>query len=434
MPNADANRSISLRKLVAFAPAPVAAALAEQAETQLTVADVEALAARFQDTEEFDSKAYLKGVLENLGAPAAPVAKAPPDPITAEAEAAAEKARQLREAAAAIEAATGMAAVHAELYASAGFTVEQSTRGWKAGLPGGQALMFTRLGVSVDDTIALGAAKVDARAAYSLVEKKVPPAQIPAFIEKGLVSENQINRYLEPGFTYSEIVELLELGISPDKVPARLSLAQVKQVLAEEQSLGSVDALTRDGTFTFEQALQVAANAAASRDVRGVTTLFAGGKLTLPELLSLYGDEVFKPLLRYAGTMVGAGFSVAQLRDLATSNVSLGNTLGQALSSGYSNEELIEMWKEGLGISSLPSASNLEDLHALGFTVAQLREVPGSGIVTHTLKQFARHGMTADDVLTVARAGYGSAYDFEKAYLDLGMTPREAVDLIRSGG
>src|SRR5438552_420555 len=108
------NATISFKKLTSFAPPQVVEALAElpPSKKTFTVAEVQALAARFADSEDFDSKTYLDEVLGSLGggaaAPAAPV-QAPKDPITAQADAAAE----LSKTAKAIEKATGMPDTHA---------------------------------------------------------------------------------------------------------------------------------------------------------------------------------------------------------------------------------------------------------------------------------------------------------------------------------
>jgi hypothetical protein len=422
-----ATSSITFKRLAAFAPAPLAAALQAEKKATFTAADVQALAARFQDTQDFESSTYLREVLANLQVDSA--APAPADPITREAQLAAELAEKIAKAAKPIAGATGMPANHAVLYAEAGFSVEQSERGWKAGLPGGQALMFVKLGLSVDDAISLGAAKVDARKAYDLIAAGVPADVIPKAIAAGL-EPYDLKSYTDAGFSFAQGVELKGLGVSPSHAPRFLTLDQVKVALTKGVDLSDLRPLIQGG-FSFDQSLELLA-LTSSFELYPAVDVQKQGKLSFKEIVELVTSGAMKANRGCLTELVGAGFTVEQLK--LTGKVNLNsNTIKGVLAAGYSPSELLTLWQANVGLSTHPSGQHLSEYHAAGFSVAQLLEAKDSGLDDYSVERFQQMGFSPDEMLTLARAGYGSTSKLQFDYLSLGLTPREALDLILSG-
>jgi hypothetical protein len=415
-------RTISLKRLAAFAPPQLASALRDEDKSTFTVADVTALVGRFEDSQDFDSTTYLSGVLETLKVE--PLA-APPDPL-----AKARLSAELAKAATAISKATGMPRNHAELYAEAGFTVEQSERGWKAGLQGGQAFMYGHLGLSADEAIGLAEARVDSSKAYELIEAKVPAGLIPKAIAADM-NARVFSRYKEKGFSPPDAIELAALELSADNAPNYLTLAQVKVAREKGYKFTTLYTLVGTKAFTFQQA-QVLLDAVPKVEPYSIAAVQRLGKLSFDEVLAIAQSPTLKTNHEAVPYLVAAGFSVDQVSQCADISFKM-NEIDHVLGSGYSPAELITLWQSGLGLAGAVSGQMLPTFHAAGFTLDQLFEVRPAGLGEFSVKGFETWGFSPDEMLSLARAGCGSTLTFKNDYLSLGISPREAFELIVGG-
>ncbi|MBK7864229.1 MAG: hypothetical protein IPJ65_37655 [Archangiaceae bacterium] len=424
--------SISLQKLARFAPPALATALVAEKKEAFTAADVVALASRYRDSQDFEAAGYLGGVLTSLGVDLAPVAgtAAPKDPITAEAEAAAAK-KKVSGAAQAIIAQTRMPVEHAELYAEAGYSPEQASAGWKAGLKGGEAFMYHHLGLSSDDAISLATAKVRGKDAYALIQKDVPAAQIPMVLASAL-EPYELRAFEAKGFNPAEAAELKALGFDYNHMPSFVTLAQVKVALEKGVPLDKSYTLLHDDLFTFEQMLALYA-AQPDPDVHLLAGAQRVGVLPFDDVLALARLKFGRLESRNSVTeLVKAGFSVAQIAQCTDFNFNP-HVIDHALTSGYSPDELIAMWKKDIGLNGRLSCQSLPALHQAGFALEQLETLKAASMHGLDAQWFVEAGFKADEILNLVAKGYDSFSKFKEENLDLGLDAREAYDMLMAG-
>ncbi|MBK7861825.1 MAG: hypothetical protein IPJ65_25050 [Archangiaceae bacterium] len=415
---------ITQRRLAAFAPDAVKTALVESGKSTFTTTDVEALAGRFRDSEDFEAAKYLGDVLANLDAPV----PAPRDPITAEAEDAAARAAKVAVAAKAIAAATGMPAAHAGMYAQAGFSVEESVRGWKAEMAGGQAFMFARYGLNIDQAIALSVANLGNEKVYQLLDAKVPPEQIPQLFELGK-QEFQLRVFTDAGYSPADGIELLRMNLTrADEVPEGMSVAQLKAQLEQGRSRDDLRRLLKDGAFTLDEAVGV---------LDGPLGSSALSARHLRTSLNLSLDDIGRALSTQVGqknnswvvvSLLKAGFTLEDLDRgaLEFPANAKGDGLADALASGYSKAELLEFW-------ATHPVRELSEYRKAGFTIAQVKEAIEVGVTGPTFEGLRKLGYSPDEMIALKRAGYGSADKLRKEYLDFGISPADALALILAG-
>ncbi|MBK7860478.1 MAG: hypothetical protein IPJ65_18070 [Archangiaceae bacterium] len=417
------SKSISMSRLTAFAPPALATALREETKTAFTVADVKALAARYHDSEDFEGARYLDQVLANLGG-AAPVQVVTPrrDPITYEAELAASVAKRAR----AIAEATGMPEAHAVLFAKADYTVEQGKRAWELELPGGQAFMYAKLGATPDQALALGKAKVDKMTSYELLSAKAPPELIPQIIDAG-ISAPDLKRYFEKGFSAADAITLKQLEVSAYDAPDFLTVDQIKTVRETEHPFQTFYTLTRHG-FSFEEAVALL-DRMPRVDIYIASDLKELGKFSFEQIVNFMESPTVKGNRKQFVALVAAGFDRKQLdacerfrfNDFVTKD---------AINSGYSTDELVQLWSQDLGLNGRMGSQSMPRMHAAGFTVAQVLEAREVGLDDYSVEKFQAYGFSPEEMLTLARAGYGSDSKLKDGYLSLGIEPRDAYDLI----
>ncbi|MBK7863541.1 MAG: hypothetical protein IPJ65_34045 [Archangiaceae bacterium] len=409
--------SISLKRLSAFAPPSLETTLRAEGQTSFTVPEVEALAARYRDSEDFEAARYLDKVLTSLAAPPTSLLSKG-DPLRRDAA----RAAQVSKHAQALIGATGMPQNHAVLFAKASYSVEQARQAWQVELPGGQAFMYARLGLNPDQAIALGREKVDRVASYQLVEAGAPPELVGALLAAGLDAA-ALEKHRARGFGAAEALALKELGVGLSEVPDGLSVEQLKQVAARGHRFSRVRTLMADGGFTFEEAMKLLA--LPSTDVRVAANLKKLG-LTFAEISDLMQSPTLERHADKLVDLIKAGFSRAQLDRLDCPD----KVRPGVFQSGYSPEQLLALFEAGAERSTRSSAPTLGTLYQAGFTVAQAIEAQITGLEERSIPRFQALGFTAAEMLALARAGYGSETKLQSDYLCIGITAREAYPLI----
>ncbi|MBK7857710.1 MAG: hypothetical protein IPJ65_03585 [Archangiaceae bacterium] len=256
-------------RVVRFAPERLRDALEAATDEGVDADRLRALLPGLQD--DFDSKAYVESIVARLTAPVEPPLAVAPEPTRTEGEperdaadaaaaaSAAEAARrraELAEAADTIARATQLPPAHAQLFAEARYTVDQTRRAIAGRMPPGQALVLHKLGVDPEGALQVGCTGLPPRQVYPYVKHGVAPEHLAEAIEHHL-KVDFAEGFVKLGFTVTEALALARVGLEPRDIPRGVGFSQLEEALARGVPLGETRQLIEDGTFSFEQACEL---------------------------------------------------------------------------------------------------------------------------------------------------------------------------------
>ncbi|MBK7865027.1 MAG: hypothetical protein IPJ65_41790 [Archangiaceae bacterium] len=236
-------RVINPARVVAFAPPQLRAVLDAATQDGLDVAKLRELLPGYRD--DFESKRYLEAIIASSSGPL-PVLQ--PEVVDAS-----RAGQGVAQAARDIEQATQMPTANAELFAEAGYSVEQSRRAFAAGMPAGQALVLHKMGVETEAAITLGSLGRPPHRVYDLLKKGLAPELVGQALRDKLDTYH-LPGYRTLGFTDAEALTLIGLEVYPPDIPPGVGVAALEAAAERGLRIAMLRELVRGGHFSFEQA------------------------------------------------------------------------------------------------------------------------------------------------------------------------------------
>ncbi|MBK7861260.1 MAG: hypothetical protein IPJ65_22145 [Archangiaceae bacterium] len=304
----------------------------------------------------------------------------------------------------AIRAGTEMPKHQAALFASAGYSPEESRTAWRAGLLGGQAFVYSKLRVNSAVATELARSRVDPLVAYDLAAAGVPAASLGEAVALGLTRE-KLAGYQRRGFMPLAAIELARAGISERDADRDFSVEDNKRAQAAGSAPTEVAYFMKSGKLTFEQAAAVL-EAGGKGGSYSLARAHATGRWSFEDVLALAES----PMQRQPGVLsklIDAGFNLEQINRSATL-VHDERALSAVLNSGYAPDEQLLLLEAGIA-SRGSSLQFPGDLKREGLSAQHLVELNSLGASSREVFAALRRGDTIEQILEQLRSRKASA-------------------------